>query len=83
MQITSVVAMGQNSPALADLREAVAQDPTAACYLHCAQAHRMAGDRTAARTALHKAQASGLIVDLLHPLERPAYRQLRAELDGE
>jgi tetratricopeptide (TPR) repeat protein len=77
------LALNQGGPAVVDLQEAIAQDPNAAQYFHLAQAHWLAKNRSAAVGALRQAQDQRLKVDDLHPLERPAYDQLRSELKPE
>jgi tetratricopeptide (TPR) repeat protein len=66
---------------LADLQEAVRQTPTPSRYLHLARARQLAQDRAAASRALHQEAANDRIEpDDLHPLERPAYERLLADL---
>jgi len=66
--------------ALQDLNQAIAQAPTPTMYVHLAQAQLMAKNAPAAAEAFRKAKEIGLQVDILHPLEKPAYQQLAAEL---
>jgi tetratricopeptide (TPR) repeat protein len=73
---------GKADAALADLTKATAQAPTAAMYLHLAQAQQLAGKTPAAVAALRKATDLGLQLAKMHPLERPAYEQLDAALNG-
>jgi tetratricopeptide (TPR) repeat protein len=75
------LALGRKDQALKDLEEAAAAGPTAAHYFHLAQAWHAAGKRDRALGALREAQDRGLTADLLHPLERPAYRRLLAQLN--
>jgi hypothetical protein len=63
------------------LLEATSQAPTAARQFHLAQAYLKCGDRRAATEMWRKAIASGLTVAALHPLERNAYEQMRAQLE--
>lgn len=72
--------LGQGDRAVEDLEEAVAASPAPRTYFHLARAHQLVGNRVAAAAALQQAQAGGLAADNLHPLERPAYQQLRTEL---
>jgi tetratricopeptide (TPR) repeat protein len=72
--------MGRADRAVADLRQAVAEGPTAAKYLHLAQAHLLAGDRPAARAAYREAQERHLKEADLHPLERGSLRQVERDL---
>jgi tetratricopeptide (TPR) repeat protein len=75
------LAAGQSEPARRDLREAIAQDRASSFYFHLAEAERQGKLRQAARAALRTARERGLTADALHPLERPAYRRLLAELE--
>jgi tetratricopeptide (TPR) repeat protein len=59
-----------------DLLKATREAPAATRYFHLARAHRMAQDLPAASAALKQAKAAGLAADRLHPLERPAYKEL-------
>ena len=68
--------MGDERAALRDAKAATAQQPTAAHFLHLAQACLLANDRDAAGKALQKAKAANLTPQSLHPLERNAYYQL-------
>jgi tetratricopeptide (TPR) repeat protein len=72
---------GQSEQALKDLREAIAQNPSASYHFHRALAQRQGKSLKAAREAVQTARARGLTADSLHPLERPAYRRLLAELE--
>jgi tetratricopeptide (TPR) repeat protein len=74
------LAAGQAEQALGDLRRAIAQEPAASSHFHSAQALLLAKRPPAARASLAAARARGLTADTLHPLERPAYRRLLAEL---
>jgi tetratricopeptide (TPR) repeat protein len=73
----------QPSPAVADLEEAIRQDPSAAFYFHLADARLRAGDRAAAVAALQEGKKRGLRAEVVHPLEQERYRQTLAELDKE
>jgi tetratricopeptide (TPR) repeat protein len=70
------LSQGEPEKAVLDLREALARAPTAARYFHLARAHQAADDRAAAADALRRAEAAGLGVRTLHPLERAAYHEL-------
>jgi Tfp pilus assembly protein PilF len=74
------LALGQGRLALKDLELAIADGPTAPMYWHLACAYQCTGDRLAMTNPLRKAEALGLKADLLHPLERPKFLALRAEL---
>jgi cellulose synthase operon protein C len=72
---------GQHALAVADMENAIADSPTVHRYFHLAQAHLGAGNPGAARAALDRAKELGLTESSVDPLERTAYRQLRAKLD--
>jgi hypothetical protein len=74
---------GRALDAARDFQAAVKQDPAAAKYFHLALAHHAAGERLAARTSLARARGKGLKDQLLHPLERAAFKELAAELAAE
>jgi tetratricopeptide (TPR) repeat protein len=79
------VTLGQAPCAIEDLGEALAADAIdgpgrAVHYFHLAAAHLAAQHPDDARTALRHAQAAGLAPDRLHPLERPRYDRLLADL---
>jgi predicted Zn-dependent protease len=71
---------GENADAIADLAKALDQKEAALYSFHLALAHHRTGMDEKARSALRVAQAAGLTVDMLHPLERTAFRQLCADL---
>jgi hypothetical protein len=50
-------------------------------YFHLAQAQHLAGNRTAAATALRRAAELGLTPADVSSLEQQAYRQLAAALE--
>ena len=72
--------LGRPAPALEDLRQALAEGPTAAKYFHLAQAQERARNARAADDALRRANALGLKSADLHPLERKAYDRLMSDL---
>lgn len=78
---TAYLSAGKLEQAVGDLEEAVAQQPTAARYYHLAQAYHAAKNRSAALLAFQKSKKLGLRAEALHPLERPGYEKVRAELD--
>ena len=73
--------MGNADLAVKDLDEAIAEAPTAHRYFHLAQAHHLAGKRSAAIDALRRARNLGLTETTVDPLERQAYHRLVGELD--
>jgi tetratricopeptide (TPR) repeat protein len=75
-------AAGRPDQAAKDFQAAVKQDPQAVKYFHLAQAQQAAGEQAAARSALARALGKGLKEESLHPLEQPAFRNLRSELLG-
>lgn len=77
---TVYMATGKPGEALADLDAALAESPSATSYFHKAQVHYGAGEQEAAGKALAEAHQLGLTPEQLAPLERPAYRALKAAL---
>jgi len=77
---TVYLATGKPGEALADLDAALAEAPSATSYFHKAQVHYGAGEQEAAGKALAEAHQLGLTPEQLAPLERPAYRELKAAL---
>jgi tetratricopeptide (TPR) repeat protein len=75
--------MGQGDRAVTDLLQAVALAPSAAKYLHLAQAYLLAGDRRAARAAERQSRAKQLREADLHPLERKSLMLIAKQLDGK
>jgi tetratricopeptide (TPR) repeat protein len=73
---------GDGQQAIKDLKEALAEQPSASAYFHLAEAYYLARDRQAARLAFQQAKAHGLQASTLHPLEKTAYAALLRELDG-
>ncbi|HEX5444293.1 MAG TPA: tetratricopeptide repeat protein, partial [Pirellulales bacterium] len=73
---TVYLALGKADKAVADLEEAVAQEPSASYYFHLARAHLLRGDRQAAAAALDRAKKAGLREESLHLLERGEYRKV-------
>jgi predicted Zn-dependent protease len=72
--------LGQPQKAEVDLARVLEKRPTAAAYFRQAQVELRLGKREPAREALGKALTLGLKAEDLHPLERPGFRQLEAEL---
>jgi tetratricopeptide (TPR) repeat protein len=75
------LAAGQPARAVADMEEAIRQEPAAAFYFHLGQAQLRAGDRPAAVAALREGRKHGLQPEVVHPLERERCRQMLAELE--
>jgi tetratricopeptide (TPR) repeat protein len=73
---------GNSQQAIKDLKDAIAEQPSASAYFHLAEAHYQARDRQAARLALQQAKTHGLQASSLHPLEKTTYAVLIRELDG-
>jgi Tfp pilus assembly protein PilF len=69
--------------AVRDLEEAVALHATAPRCFHLAQAYHASKNSSAALAAWRKAKSLGLAANVLHPLERPAFEKMAAELDGK
>jgi tetratricopeptide (TPR) repeat protein/Tfp pilus assembly protein PilF len=74
------LALWEPQAALQDLKEASQQMPIPQVYFHLAQACLAKRDEAGAREAFRQAQKLGLSVAKLHPLERNAYRELKADL---
>jgi tetratricopeptide (TPR) repeat protein len=77
------LATHQHDEAVRDLEEAVALHATAPRCFHLAQAYHASKNSSAASAAWRKAKTLGLAANVLHPLERPAFEKLAAELDGK
>ena len=73
---------GRMDKAAADFLAALRQDPAGPKYFHLARAQHAAGERLAARKTMARARDRGLKEELLHPLERAAYRSLVSELEN-
>lgn len=73
--------MGDADKALTDLKEAIAERPTAHRYFHMAQAYRLAQNRSAAKDAWQQGMRLNLSESSVDPLELAAFQQLRRELD--
>jgi tetratricopeptide (TPR) repeat protein len=76
------MALDQAEPAVKDLEEVVTAGPTAARYYHLAQAQFRLNNKGASALAFQKARTLGLTPDRLHPLERPALKELQTRLEG-
>jgi tetratricopeptide (TPR) repeat protein len=74
------LAAGDPQPAIHDLEEATADEPSPEYYFHLAQAHLKRNDLNAAGQAIEKGRSLGLDEQSLHPLERDAYQQVLAVL---
>jgi tetratricopeptide (TPR) repeat protein len=74
--------LGRAEEAIKDLQDCINQGPSALRYFHLARAQQLARNRTAAGEALGNAEKSGLQPKQLHPLEREAYKNLKAGLDN-
>jgi tetratricopeptide (TPR) repeat protein len=74
--------LNQDSAALADFRDAVADMPTPAHLFHLARAHYKAQDKTNAIKILKEAKKNGLDdqASVLHPVEQKDYKRLLEEL---
>ena len=71
------LAAGKPHKALEDLDVALAEGETPVRLFHQAQAYKAAGQQAAALAAMRKAMAKGLAPEMLQPLERPAYVELK------
>jgi tetratricopeptide (TPR) repeat protein len=77
---SAFLALGNSRAALQDLDQAIAQEPTAARYVHQARAHWLGGQADEAKAALGHARAAHLDPAALHPLDRTAYEVLLKNL---
>jgi tetratricopeptide (TPR) repeat protein len=71
------LALGKLEPALADLREAVASEPSLGFLLHLALAERKANHHAAVRKLLERAATLDARFDSLHPLAREMLSPIR------
>ena len=80
----AVILIEQNEPiqAIRDLETALAIGPEPAMYFHLAQARFLADQRAGAKQALDNGELVGLREELLDPLERPRFNQLKQALAG-
>jgi tetratricopeptide (TPR) repeat protein len=77
---TVLLSAGNAAAAEADFRAAIETNPLPDRLFHLALALRDQGKMAEARTALAQARQKGLSADGLHPLERPVFTNLAAEL---
>src|SRR5262249_19084329 len=75
------LAMDRSEPAITDLEQALADSPSAFRYFHLARAHRLAQHPEAAAQAFRKATEAGLELELLHPTERVAFREMSRDYE--
>jgi len=73
---------GDTEGAIADLSEAVAQEPVSARYFHLAQAYHKAGKLPEAQRAMRKARDLGFSEKDLHALELKDYAPMLALIGG-
>lgn len=78
---TVYLSAGQHAAAIKDLRDAIADAPSAAKHFHLAQALLARDDAAAAKAELRRGVAAGLHAGSLHPLERTAYEQTVSTID--
>lgn len=71
---------GDLAAAKRDLEAALAADGPAVAHFHLARVHYKLNDRAKATEALRAARCAGMRLTALHPLERPKYDELVAEL---
>jgi tetratricopeptide (TPR) repeat protein len=74
------LSLGETDKALADFKEAAADDRTPTRLFHLARAHLAAKDRATALKAMQDAKSAGLDPSKLHPVEQLSCRQLMTEL---
>jgi tetratricopeptide (TPR) repeat protein len=75
-----LLARGQGERAARDLESVVARKPSADAYFHLARAYQQVGRPADAAKSFHSAQSRGLTAESLHPLERPTFDRLVADL---
>jgi tetratricopeptide (TPR) repeat protein len=78
---TVYLAMGRSQEAIADLRKALEDGPSAGRYFHLSRAYLKARQPEEALKAFRLAKAAGLEPKGLHPVERLAYREVAEKLD--
>jgi len=75
------LAQGQNKAAIADLRRAIADNPSAVKYFHLALAHKAANDQRSAIRAIQIARDNHqLTAETVPPIERERYEKLIVSL---
>ncbi|MBN1912299.1 MAG: tetratricopeptide repeat protein [Pirellulales bacterium] len=74
------IARGQWKEAIADMDVAIQSSSTGIRHFHRAQALFGDGQKSEAAAELSKAESLGLTAEKLQPLERPAYRELKKQL---
>jgi Tfp pilus assembly protein PilF len=74
------LAQGKAEQAVADLKTAVADDPSVTKYFHLALAEKHAGHLEEARAAMAKAEELGAKSSMFTSLEKKNYEQLASEL---
>ncbi|HEV2968642.1 MAG TPA: tetratricopeptide repeat protein [Pirellulales bacterium] len=77
------LALGKPQQALTDLEQALSAEPRPNREFHRALACYQLGQTQAAAQALHEARKKGLKPENLNPMERPAYQELAAKLQGQ
>ena len=70
----------QLESAIRDLKTAIGDAPTAVRYFHLAQIYFVQNQREMAQSELLKGIEAGLQENVIHPLERQAYLELREDL---
>jgi len=74
------LAKGDWQKSLDDLSMALSEEPTGVRYFHQAQAYALGDQQREAAAAMRTADSYGLKAEQLQPLERPAYRKLKENL---
>ena len=72
------LAANRSDLAIGDLEEAIAGAPEAAMYFHLARANLMADRVEAARLAWSDGERLGLKAEVLDPLERASFPEIKA-----
>jgi Tfp pilus assembly protein PilF len=79
---TVYMAVGKYREALDDINEAINEGATPVRLFHRAQVHFLAGQKQAAARSLAEAHEKDLIPEMLQPLERPIYQEMRSAIEA-
>jgi tetratricopeptide (TPR) repeat protein len=71
------IAQGNAEKAIADMNEAVADNPSPVRLFNLAQALNLGNQKNAAASTMQKALKAGLTVDMLNTLDKPAFEKLQ------
>jgi Tfp pilus assembly protein PilF len=76
-----LIKMGKYDAAIAELNQAMKEEPSPTVRLHLAQAMLLSGDDAGAMKAIRTAKEEGLSLQSLHRLEQPNYRTVATRLN--